>query len=429
MDCKEENNKLSIELESFKTLINETGAYVYTKDLYGKYTFANSLVLSLFEKSLDEVIGKDDTSFFDLNMSNELKKNDSEVLVDGKIIEKEEINYIKETKEERIYWTVKKPLYNKEGNIIGMCGISTDITQRKKLELELEEKTKLLNTILDNVDAYIYMKDENRKFKYVNSKVANLFGYEADYIIGKKDIEVLNKDVAESFWEMDKKVFESNKSKSQEELYFDDEGNERHYWSKKIPFKMQGDDFMSLIGLSTDITELQQLKDKLKKQSITDYLTKANNRRYFVQQAKIEFKKSIRHKLDLSILILDVDWFKKVNDTYGHLIGDKVLIEIVKLCKKLKRQEDTFCRIGGEEFAFILPCTNIVQAEEFAYRLKEFQEKKPFKNICEDDINITFSMGISSYYQPDESYESIFSRADDALYEAKESGRNKVCIK
>lgn len=429
MDYKEQYEKLNIELESLKTLVNETGAYVYTKDLEGKYTFANNLVLSLFGCSLDKVIGKDDTAFFDLEMSNQLRKNDLSVLRDGKVIEKEEINYIKDTKEQRVYWTVKKPLFNKEGLIVGMCGISTDITERKKLENQLEEKTKLLNTILDNVDAYIYMKDENRRFKYVNSKVANLFGYEADYVVGKRDIEILNKEVADNFWEMDKEVFESNEPKSQEEVYFDDKGNERHYWSKKLPFKMQGDDFLSLIGLSTDITELQKLKEKLKRQSITDYLTKAYNRRFFVEQAKLEFKKSQRHGLDMSILIIDVDWFKKINDTYGHLVGDKVLIEIVKVCNHLKREEDVFCRIGGEEFAFILPYTNIVQASEFAQRIKDYQERNPLKGICKDEINITYSMGISSCFQLDESYEDVFSRADDALYEAKDTGRNRICIK
>lgn len=429
MKSKKEINNLEIELASLKTLINETGAYVYTKDKEGKYTYANNLVLSLFNCSLAEVIGKDDRAFFDLKMSDELRKNDLEVLKNGIVIEKEETNYIFETKEEKTYWTVKKPLYNKNKEIIGMCGISTDITERKKLEEELSEQTKLLNTILDNVDAYIYMKDENRRFRYVNSKVARLFNCKAEDVVGKRDIEIIDKKIADAFWKMDKEVFDSNEQKSQEEVYFDDNGNERHYWSKKIPFKMQGDDYMSLIGLSTDITELQQLKEKLRIQSITDYLTKANNRRYFVHQAKKEFKRLKRHGLELSILLLDIDWFKNINDTYGHLVGDKVLIEITKICQKMKREEDVFCRIGGEEFAFILPCTNVVQASEFAHRLMQFHNENPFKELCSDDIKITFSVGLSSLYEMDSSYEDIFSRADDALYEAKQSGRNKLCIK
>lgn len=420
--------ELELELQRLKTVVNEVGTYIYTKDLEGKYTFANNLVLELFEASLDEVIGKDDSAFFNLELSNEIKKNDEEVLKYGKTIEKEETNVIKTTGELRVYWIVKKPLYDDSKNIIGMSGIAYDITDRKKLEKQLQEQKQLLNTVLDNVDAYIYMKDDNRTFRYVNSKVAKLFGAEPENIIGKRDIEVMPEEVANEFWEMDKKVFDSQKTLSQEELFYDDSGNERHYWSVKLPYKMN-ETSNTLIGLSTDITELQLLKEELRVQAITDYLTGAYNRRHFVKECVNEFKRAKRHGLSLSIMILDIDWFKTINDSFGHIEGDKVLIAISKMCMNLKRSEDVFARIGGEEFAFLLPHTNLEEAKEFALRIQKFNKENVIECEATKHRDITFSMGISSLQYEDSEYEEILSRADTALYSAKNSGRDRICTK
>lgn len=428
-NSKETPDTFNLELQSLKTVLNEIGAYIYTKDLNGCYTFANDLVLELFQSSLEDVVGKDDSCFFDLEISNELKRNDSRVLENGEHIENEELNIIKATGETRIYWTVKRPLYNEKNEIFGMCGISTDITERITLEKDLKEKQYLLNTILDNIDAYVYMKDNNRNFKYVNSKVAKVFGYDnVDDVIGKKDTEVLSKKVADAFWEMDSKVFETNKKQVAEEVFPNDKGETRHYWSIKLPYTLD-DNTNSLIGFSTDITELQVLKEELRVQSITDYLTGAYNRRYFVEACENEFERSKRHNLDLSIIVLDIDWFKSVNDNYGHLVGDEVLVKIASVCNKIKRAEDTFCRVGGEEFVLILPHTNTHNAVELAKRIAQYQKNNPIEGNFKGKIDITFSIGISSLCESDESYESIFSRADDAMYEAKDSGRNRICKK
>lgn len=423
------DNRCELELLSLRTILNEVGAYIYTKDLDGCYTFANDLVLELFQARLDEVVGKDDSYFFDLDVSNELRKNDVRVLEFGETIEKEELNIIKATGKTRIYWTVKKPLYNENGQIVGMCGISTDITERKRLEKELKDNQNLLNIILNNMDSYIYMKDDKRNFKYVNSNVAKVFGYDSvEDVIGKKDIDVLPKEVADSFWEIDKKVFQLYEKQTAEEVFPNEKGETRHYWSIKLPYRSE-EGATSLIGFSTDITELQVLKEELRVQAITDQLTGAYNRRHFVKICESEFARSRRYDLDLSIIMLDIDWFKTVNDKYGHLVGDEVLKEFTQRCEKLKRSEDTFFRIGGEEFAIILPHTNMQKAKELAKRIKQYQNENLITGDFKGEIKITCSIGISSLRSDDKDYEEIFSRADDALYKAKETGRNKICIK
>lgn len=119
-------------ISGLRTLLDLVDSYAYLKDTAGRYIFVNNKVQELFGHAYEDILGKDDASFFDLALSNQLKVNDRLVIDHGETIEREEKDIIKSTGEERIYWTVKKPIRDQRGQIIGMCGISTDITGSKR---------------------------------------------------------------------------------------------------------------------------------------------------------------------------------------------------------------------------------------------------------------------------------------------------------
>lgn len=420
------NISLEDQILSLSTILDEVGAYIYTKDLDGCYTYANAYVLKLFATRLEDTIGKKDSDFFDLERSNQLRAHDIQVMEHGETIEKEEINFIKATGERRIYWTVKKPIRNTHGQIIGMCGISTDITERKQIEQQLAEQNQLLETILNNVDAFIYMKDSNRHFHYVNQKTADLFDHPVDAIIGKRDIEIMSEDFANHLWAMDEKVFSSGVIHSGEESFEDNDGNLRHYWTVKVPYKLD-ESISTLVGFSTDITELHELKEQLRHQSNTCSLTNLYNRRYFFNELEREISRVNRQNGSLSLLVIDVDHFKTINDELGHPTGDKVLQIISDVLANSVREIDTLARVGGEEFAVILPNTNLKEGLILAERIRHQIHIHPLPDEMNFESPLSISIGIAEYDQSQHTLEALYALADNMLYKAKQSGRNKVC--
>lgn len=416
---------LAQQVETLSEVLNTVGAFIYAKDLHGRYTYANQPVLDLFGVAKEDVIGKDDSHFFDLVASDELTENDKKVMQLGQVVENEESNYLKSTGEMHIYHTVKKPLYDDKGEIVGMCGISTDITEKKRLENLLQEQTQLLDIVLNNVDAHIYMKDSKRTFKYVNQRVAELFGLPADEIVGKKETEILPADIAEHFYTSDKKLFETGKRQTIEETVVDDEGNAHHYLSVKIPILKENAE-PALIGFSTEVTELYQLKEQFKKQANTDPLTGLYNRRYFVEHAEREFKRAQRNGHPLSVISIDIDHFKHINDQYGHPVGDEVLKAVSHQLLPNLRGEDVLARIGGEEFAIVLPDTDMQQAAAIAERICREQEKIRLTGTWNGEICVQVSVGVAVKLNSDDNFDALFSRSDKALYNAKNNGRNQV---
>lgn len=181
-----------------------------------------------------------------------------------------------------------------------------------------------------------------------------------------------------------------------------------------------------MIGFSTDVTELYQLKEQFKQQARTDALTGLYNRRYFIEQAEKEFNRATRHNETISLIIIDVDHFKHINDEFGHLTGDEVLKSLANNLKSMVRVEDTPARIGGEEFAILLPQTSSEHALNMAERIRQYHSDFPCIGIDSATHSITLSIGVSTLLAHDINFDSLFSRADKALYQAKESGRDKV---
>ncbi len=171
--------------------------------------------------------------------------------------------------------------------------------------------------------------------------------------------------------------------------------------------------------------ERNQMVKKLQKLAITDGLTKLYNSRYFYRQLDLEVDRQNRYGHNLSLLLIDIDHFKKYNDTYGHLEGDKVLIRLGQIIKSCLRRMDTAHRYGGEEFTVILPETSCQDAVVVAERIRESIEVESFSPVKGKKAMIAVSIGVTEY-QPDEKIPTFVQRADQALYMSKNQGRNKT---
>ena len=168
---------------------------------------------------------------------------------------------------------------------------------------------------------------------------------------------------------------------------------------------------------------INRQRRQLEEMSMQDHLTKAANRRYFQEVSGMEIDRANRHGTPLSLAILDLDHFKMINDTYGHHIGDSVLIELSRIVSRNKRKSDLFARWGGEEFLLLSPQTDLGGMAAMAEKLRDLIESSTFAH----GGRVTASFGVTRY-RPGETLEALVQRSDKALYKAKNMGRNRVVI-
>lgn len=188
-----------------------------------------------------------------------------------------------------------------------------------------------------------------------------------------------------------------------------------------------------LSGMKMKLDEMEKLAngaqhaiEEQRKKAMHDSLTGLPNRESYQQRLEHEVQRLIRYKGKLSLIIADIDFFKSINDSYGHLAGDKVLKIIAKSLQKNLRNSDFIARFGGEEFVILMPETTAEEAKVVAEKLRKKIESSPF-NFKKEPVQITISFGLSEFCLNDTADE-VFKRADKALYRAKDEGRNKVLI-
>lgn len=178
-------------------------------------------------------------------------------------------------------------------------------------------------------------------------------------------------------------------------------------------------------GLWLSLRNMQQAAQSLKQLATTDPLTGRLNRRAFFDNATREFERGQRYQTPLAVMMLDIDWFKKVNDTYGHAIGDTVLRTLSGCWFDALRQHDCIGRIGGEEFAVLLPQTTLEDAVILAERLRQLTETIDIA-APQGNFHVTVSIGLTCVSPHDNEFSQALERADAGLYQAKQQGRNRV---
>lgn len=263
-----------------------------------------------------------------------------------------------------------------------------------------------------------------------NPSAERLFGYRSEEVLGKYIHDILptnehRKKANESFKKFQHKGDGPLVGKMLQVRGVTKSGKEVHVQFSFSTVQVNGE--LYAFGFLRDISDLIHLQEKLISQSITDELTGIPNLRYYRERANTSFYLSSKNNEDLSLIMLDIDFFKKVNDQYGHQGGDIALQAFASNISQNIRAEDLFARVGGEEFVIALPKTPIEAAAAIAEELRAATEQLVIKTP-DTTFQLTVSIGVASLHPGDSSLEDIQNRCDNALYQAKNTGRNRVVM-
>ena len=319
-------------------------------------------------------------------------------------------------------------LINSEKQQTGYLLLFRNITEQKKIMLDLRQSVALTKAVIESSLSGVFVIDREMNVIMSNSNLKAMFDLKDNWarLPGIRALDVIAQKITNpsAYYNMLERIVE-NPDMGQSEAF--DLENGYAVELTVTPYKVENEEVGWLFSFG-DITERKQAENRLREMAISDSLTGVFNRRYFFQLAQSELERSYRYHRELSLLMLDIDHFKKINDTFGHQVGDQVLEALVSRCRSSLRIFDIIGRYGGEEFVIMLPETNINDASDIAERLRQ-QVEGIIVLTTKGKATITISIGLTYYRSGNQmQLDQLIGQADQALYVAKEGGRNRVSV-
>lgn len=332
---------------------------------------------------------------------------------------------------------IRMPLLNKNGEESWVTGTQSaiswgevtavqlsvfDISQQVVIEQSLLRTEQHLRSVLEILPYPIYIsRRSDGRLMFVNRRTCLMFQRSASAMMRGTSVDFfVNPDERDEL----RKLFDSmNDIRDVEVKMKNSSGQE--FMAEFSAIRMEYNGEPAILVALNDISERKTLEAELVKQASTDSLTGIGNRRHFMLQAESEMVRARRFGRPFSVIMIDVDHFKPINDQYGHAVGDVVLQAIVRRAQESFRTSDQIGRLGGEEFAALLPETNLAAATIVADRLRQQLAERPVI-ASGKAVPCTVSIGVAEMREGDVSIDGLLHRADEALYKAKELGRNRV---
>jgi len=296
-----------------------------------------------------------------------------------------------------------------------------------------EEKEAFFSKIVELAADSILAINEDLKLVFFNQEAERTFGYKSEEIIGQH----INKLIPSEYHDRHNAHIKEFLSKNIVSRLMNMRGNVEVKGQRKDGSIFFCEVSLIKVGVQTgiflaailrDITKSKETEKKLKNLAEIDALTGLMNRGTIENVLRREIERAFRYEKNLAFLMLDIDYFKKVNDTYGHEMGDVVLKRLAGICLDNIREVDFIGRWGGEEFVILMPEIDTKGVSIAAEKLRRLIESQPIELANNENIQITVSIGGALFQRSNPQWEFLYKEADKALYQAKEKGRNRFCM-
>jgi diguanylate cyclase (GGDEF)-like protein/PAS domain S-box-containing protein len=413
---EQQQHLLSLFLDSSEDL-------VYAADPEGKMVMANQALLNFLGRGRTEVIGHPREHFLSVHDAIVHRESDQVVMQHGETISLEETMHMGNGGVPFEFLTRKFPLYDLAGKVTGVGGISTDRTQAN----EHARQAQLSESVFLTAAEAIFVTDTQTRIIRVNPAFTRLTGFSEVAVMGHKAHILKSGRQDNAFYEaMWQSVSETGQWAGE---MSDRAADGRIYtvWNSINAIRDSTGKAIFYVAVQTDLTPLRQAQSKIQMLASFDSLTGLPNRSLFTDRLKQMLANAQRHERSFTVMFMDLDHFKEVNDSLGHQVGDELLKAVAQRLLEAVRSEDTVARIGGDEFVVLMPALNRRDAMAAADKLLQMV-RTPMTLGAMVNYQPMASLGIAVYPQDGNTVELLVRNADTAMYEAKLAGRNRSAL-
>ncbi len=395
-----------------------TGIYIVQD---GKFRYVNALFQDMTGYSESELLGKYSLDLVHPDDREKVREKAVESLKVGSSLPYE-YRFVKKNGE--IIWVLEKITSTEYEGKRAVVGSFMNITEHKKLEETIRKSEERYRTILEEIQDTYFEADFAGNIIFANDAMCRSMGYSKEEIIGMNYRVFAAKEDGEAVYRDFNRVYHAGETLKGLSYRFIQKNGTVGFGELSIsPIKNEEGKVIAFRGIARDVTERKRLEQELSDIATHDFLTGLPNRLLLQDRLKVGLNQAERNNANLAVMMLDLDRFKVVNDTFGHSMGDKLLMVVGECLSELVRKSDTVARVGGDEFLVLLPqIAKIEDATKVARKVLE-AFRKPFV-IDSYHIRVTTSIGIALYPEDGDDADSLLANADTAMYWVKEHGRD-----